>query len=59
MAWRARSTARASIASAIAYKAITMAASGHWPIAKAPLTATVINALIFRRPRSRAFKPFW
>jgi hypothetical protein len=44
MAWRARSTARASISSAIAYSAITMAASGHWPIRKAPVTATVISA---------------
>jgi hypothetical protein len=32
MALRARSTARASIASAMAYSAITIAASGHWPI---------------------------
>ena len=59
MALRARSTARASMASAIAYSAITIAASGHWPMAKAPLTATVISALMFRRPRRSAARPFW
>ena len=58
IALRARSTARASIASAIAYSAITMAASGHWPITNAPVTATVIRALMFSRPRNSAVSPF-
>ena len=58
MALRARSTARASISSAMAYSAITIAASGHWPITKAPVTATVISALMLSLPRSRADKPF-
>ena len=57
MAPRARSTARASSHSARAYSAITIAASGHSPIRKAPVTATVISALMFRRPRRSAFKP--
>ena len=34
MALRARSTDLASISSAIAYNAMTIAASGHWPIRK-------------------------
>ena len=58
MALRARSTALASMASAIAYRAITMAASGHWPMRKAPVTATVIKALMFRRRLRSAAKPF-
>ncbi len=58
MAPRARSTARASRYSASAYSAITMAASGHWPISSAPVTATVISALMFRRPRRSASRPF-
>jgi hypothetical protein len=58
IALRARSTARASISSAIAYSAITMAASGHWPIRKAPVTATDISALMLSLPRSRAAMPF-
>lgn len=58
MAFRARSTALASIASAMAYSAITIAASGHWPIAKAPVTATVISALMFSRPCRSAVRPF-
>lgn len=49
MALRARSTAIASISSAIEYSAITIAASGHWPIRKAPVTATVISALMLSR----------
>ena len=57
MAPRARSTARASMASAIAYRAITIAASGHWPIRKAPVTATVIRALMFKRPCRSAASP--
>ncbi len=54
---RARSTARASMASAIAYSAMTIAASGHWPITNAPVTATVISALMFSRPRRSAARP--
>ena len=44
MALRARSMAWSSMRSAAAYSAITMAASGHWPIKKAPVTATAISA---------------
>ena len=58
MAPRARSTARASRCSASAYSAITIAASGHWPISSAPVTATAISALMFRRPRRSALTPF-
>ncbi|MCY1314401.1 hypothetical protein D9M70_650340 [compost metagenome] len=58
MALRARSTARASMSSAMAYSAITIAASGHWPMMKAPVTATAISALMLRRPRTSAAKPF-
>ena len=58
IALRARSTARASIASAMAYRAITIAASGHWPMANAPVTATVISALMFSRPWRSAIRPF-
>ena len=57
MAWRARSTARASISSAIEYSAITMAASAHWPIRKAPVTATVISAEMPSWPRASAARP--
>ena len=57
MALRARSTALASISSAIAYRAITMAASGHWPIANAPVTATDISALMLSLPLKIAFMP--
>ena len=59
MALRARSTARASIASAMAYSAMTMAASGHWPMRKAPVTATVISALILSLNWRSAAQPFW
>lgn len=57
MALRARSTERASISSARAYNAITMAASGHWPMTNAPVTATVISALMLSRPRPSAATP--
>ena len=59
MALRARSTAIASISSAMEYSAITMAASGHWPIRKAPVTATVISALMLSRRLNSAVRPFW
>ena len=58
IALRARSTALASISSAMAYRAITMAASGHWPMRKAPVTATDIRALMLSLPRSSAAMPF-
>ena len=58
MAWRARSTARASINSAIAYSAMTIAASAHCPMNTAPVTATLISALMFSRPASNAKMPF-
>ena len=57
IALRARSTARASINSAMAYSAMTIAASGHWPMTKAPATATDISALMFSRPCRRADRP--
>ena len=57
MALRARSAARPSIHSAMAYSAITIAASGQRPMATAPVTATVINVLMFRLPRSNDCKP--
>ena len=37
---------------------LAIAASGHWPIRKAPVTATAISALMFSRPRTSAAKPF-
>ena len=37
---------------------ITIAASGHWPSAKAPVTAILIRALIFRLPLRMATQPF-
>ena len=39
------------------YSAITMAASGHCPTRKAPVTATVMSALILSLPRSSACRP--
>ena len=57
MAWRARSMAPSSMRSAATYSAITMAASGHWPMRKAPVTATAISAWMPRRSRARSFKP--
>ena len=57
MALRARSTERASISSASEYSAITMPASGHWPIRKAPVTATAISALMLSWPRRSEDQP--
>ena len=34
-----------------------MAASGHWPITKAPVTATAISVSMPRRPLSSDFNP--
>jgi hypothetical protein len=44
---RARASERASMASASAKSTITIAASGHWPITTAPVTAMAISALMF------------
>ncbi len=57
MARRARSMARSSMRSAAAYKAMTMAASGHWPIRKAPVTATAISAWMPNCRRARLCRP--
>lgn len=57
MASRARPTARSSMRSARAYSAITMAASGHWPIRNAPVTATAISALMPNWPRISERRP--
>ncbi len=37
---------------------MTIAASGHWPSTMAPVTAMLINALMFRLPLRRATHPF-
>lgn len=57
MALRARSSERASISSATLNRNITMAASGHWPISTAPVTAMLISALMFRLPLRTAIQP--
>ena len=57
MAWRARSMAPSSMRSAATYRAMTMAASGHWPMRKAPVTATAMSAWMPRRSRARSFRP--
>ena len=59
MALRARSSERASISSATLNRNITMAASGHWPISTAPVTAMLIRALMLRLPLRTAIQPFW
>jgi hypothetical protein len=58
MALRARSSERASISSATVNSNITMAASGHWPISTAPVTAMLISALMLRLRFFRAIQPF-
>lgn len=58
IALRARSSDFASISSAIVNSTITIAASGHWPIAIAPVTAMLISALMFRLPLRIAIQPF-
>ena len=45
-------------ANGMGISAITIAASGHWPMTKAPLTATVISALMFSLPARSAARPF-
>lgn len=57
IALRARSSERASISSATVKSTITIAASGHWPIAIAPVTAMLISALMFRLPFVSAIQP--
>ena len=57
MALRARSRLRASMSSATAKSHITTAASGHWPIAIAPTTATDISKFMVRRRARRAWNP--
>ncbi|MNF86069.1 hypothetical protein D3C84_684920 [compost metagenome] len=57
MASRALSRERASISSAMAKSTLTMAASGHWPISRAPVTAMLISALMFRLRFFRAIQP--
>ncbi|MNC83771.1 hypothetical protein D3C75_1379160 [compost metagenome] len=58
IALRARSSERASINSATVNRNMTMAASGHWPISTAPVTAMLISALMFRLRFFRAIQPF-
>jgi hypothetical protein len=57
MALRARSTARASISSAMAYSAITIAASGHWPIARTPGDGHGHQRVDVQRPCRSAVEP--
>lgn len=57
MAWRARSMAPSSMRSAATYSAMTIAASGHWPMRKAPVTATAMSAWMPRRRRARSLRP--
>ncbi len=57
MALRARSRDFASISSAMANSTLTIAASGHWPISMAPVTAMLIRALMFRLRFFRAIQP--
>ena len=58
MALRARSSDSASIISAIENSTITIAASGHWPMITAPVTAIAIRALMLRLKLRSAIKPF-
>ncbi len=57
MALRARSRDFASISSAMANSTLTIAASGHWPMSTAPVTAMLIRALMFRLRFFRAIQP--
>ncbi len=57
MALRARSRLIASMRSARANSTITMAASGHSPRAMAPVTATLMRALMFMSPFLRLIQP--
>ena len=58
IALRARSSDFTSISSAIVNSTMTIAASGHWPMMSAPVTAMLINALMFRLPLLMAIQPF-
>ncbi len=57
IALRARSSDFASISSAMVNSTITIAASGHWPISIAPVTAMLISALMLRLPLRIAIQP--
>ncbi len=54
---RARTSARASIASATANRKITIAASAHLPISSAPMTATAIRKLMLNVNARSAIQP--
>jgi len=58
-ALRARFRDKPSISSAMANRKMTMAASGHWPMAMAPKTARLIRKLMFRVNVFRAIQPFF
>ena len=57
-AFLARSRERVSISSATAKRKITTAASGHSPMAAAPMTATLIRKFILRVKVLSAIQPF-
>jgi len=57
-ALRARSSESASMASARANRNSTIAASAHWPISKAPLTASVIRKWMLSVKWRSAIQPF-
>lgn len=59
IALRARSRLSASIISAMPNSQITTAASGHWPISAAPMTAIVISRFRFSEPVFSAIQPFF
>mmetsp|Transcript_39062 Transcript_39062/g.91402 ORF Transcript_39062/g.91402 Transcript_39062/m.91402 type:complete len:290 (+) Transcript_39062:490-1359(+) len=59
IALRARSRLSASIISAMPNSQITTAASGHWPISAAPMTATVISRFMLSDRVRSAIQPFF
>ena len=59
MALRARSRLSASIISATPNSQITTAASGHWPMSAAPMTAIVISRFMFSESVRSAIQPFF
>ena len=58
MAWRARSSERASIISESVNSTITIDASGHCPISRPPVTAMLIRALMLSVPVRMEIQPF-
>ena len=58
IAFLALSSDLASISSAMVNNTITIAASGHCPRTKAPVTAILISALIFKLPLRIEIQPF-